>query len=278
MDEIQMNCFIDCHAHLSANEFDDDIGVVLEQAKEVGVKAILGVTEFKSEFQKVMDLSERFPDIVAPCLGIHPVQGDPREKQRPANLEDLVGVEEMIRLHKEKLFAIGEIGLDLTPRYFDPDKKEMQREGQYKVFSRQIELAKELDLPVNVHSRSAGRPTINFLKEHGASKVLLHAFDGKPSVAMQGVEAGYYFSFPPSIVRSEQKQKLAKVLPLSNILLETDSPALGIEKQVRNEPKFIQSSCEMIAKIKGLKPEQVAVETTRNALKLFPKLQRYIKI
>ncbi|XP_028395872.1 putative deoxyribonuclease TATDN3 isoform X2 [Dendronephthya gigantea] len=244
-----MNCYIDCHAHLSANEFDEDIDVVLSQAKEVGVGAILAVTEFKSEFEKVISLSERFPDIVAPCLGIHPVQGDPKKKQRPANPEDLVGVEEFIRLHREKLFAIGE-----------------------------IELAKELDLPVNVHSRSAGRPTINFLKENGASKVLLHAFDGKPSVAMQGVDAGYYFSFPPSIIRSEQKQKLAKVLPLSNILLETDSPALGVEKQARNEPKFIQKSCEMIAKIKGLKPEQVMVETTKNALKLFPKLQRYIRI
>ncbi|XP_028395871.1 putative deoxyribonuclease TATDN3 isoform X1 [Dendronephthya gigantea] len=273
-----MNCYIDCHAHLSANEFDEDIDVVLSQAKEVGVGAILAVTEFKSEFEKVISLSERFPDIVAPCLGIHPVQGDPKKKQRPANPEDLVGVEEFIRLHREKLFAIGEIGLDLTPRYFDPNKKDILREGQYEVFLKQIELAKELDLPVNVHSRSAGRPTINFLKENGASKVLLHAFDGKPSVAMQGVDAGYYFSFPPSIIRSEQKQKLAKVLPLSNILLETDSPALGVEKQARNEPKFIQKSCEMIAKIKGLKPEQVMVETTKNALKLFPKLQRYIRI
>ena len=273
-----MNCFIDCHAHLSAIEFENDLDVVLEQAKKVRVKAILAVTEFKSEFQKVIDLSERFSDIVAPCIGIHPVQGDPKGKQRPANPEDLVGVEEFIRLHKDKLFAVGEIGLDLTPRYFNSDKKDVEREGQYKVFSKQIQLAKELDLPVNVHSRSAGRPTINFLKEHGASKVLLHAFDGRPSVAMQGVEAGYFFSFPPSIVRSEQKQKLAKVLPLSNILLETDSPALGIEKQARNEPKFIETSCEMIAKIKGIKPEQVMLETTRNALKLFPKLQRFIKI
>lgn len=273
-----LKCYIDCHAHLSAKEFNDDIDDVICGAKKVGVRVILAVTEFKDEFQKVIELSQRFPDIIVPCVGIHPVQGDPCQKQRPANVEDLDGVAEFVRAHRDELYAIGEVGLDLTPRYFDTELKVHQRQSQYDVFAKQIELAKELDLPLNVHSRSAGRPTINFLKEHGASKVLLHAFDGKPSVAMQGVDAGFYFSFPPSIVRSEQKQKLAKTLPLSHILLETDSPALGTEKQIRNEPKFIQSSCELIAKLKGLSPEHVMVETSRNALKLFPKLKRILAV
>uniref|UniRef100_A0A3Q3WF07 Uncharacterized protein n=1 Tax=Mola mola TaxID=94237 RepID=A0A3Q3WF07_MOLML len=267
-----MQGFVDCHCHISAGDFDRDIDEVIENSKKAGLLALLAVAEHAGEFEKIIELSQ-FPGFIFPCLGVHPVQKVSPERQRGASLQDLDAALPIIQKYKDQLVAIGEVGLDFTPRYVSSDA---DKEGQRQVLIRQAQLAKELDLP-NVHSRSAGRPTIHLLKEQ-VEKALLHAFDGKPSVAMEGVKAGYFFSIPPSIIRSEQKkQKLVKQLPLENICLETDSPVLGPEKQVRNEPTNISISAEYVSKIKGVSLQMVMEVTTQNALRLFPKLKSALR-
>ncbi|XP_012493778.1 PREDICTED: putative deoxyribonuclease TATDN3 [Propithecus coquereli] len=162
---------VDCHCHLSDPDFD-----------HANIVALVAVAEHSGEFEKIIQLSERYSGFVLPCLGVHPVQGLSLEDQRSVTLKDLDVALPIIEHYKDRLLAIGE----------------------------------------------------------GADKVLLHAFDGRPSVAMEGVKAGYFFSIPPSIIRSKQllslffkKQKLVKQLPLTSICLETDSPALGPEKQCK---------------------------------------------
>uniref|UniRef100_A0A8C1RZ08 TatD DNase domain containing 3 n=1 Tax=Cyprinus carpio TaxID=7962 RepID=A0A8C1RZ08_CYPCA len=260
-----MQGYIDCHCHISAEDFDSvrDIGA--------GLVALLAVAEHAGEFEKIIQLSQRFPGFVMPCLGVHPVQ-DPAQP-RGALPEDLDAALPLIDKYKEDIVTIGEVGLDFTPRVVNSDAG---KDGQRQVLIRQAQIAKELKLPLNVHSRSAGRPTIHLLKELGVENALLHAFDGKPSVAMEGVKAGYFFSIPPSIIRSDQ-QKLVKQVPLESMCLETDAPALGPEKQVRNVPRNISISAEYIAKIKGVPLEKVMEVTTQNALRLFPKLKTFIK-
>lgn len=93
---------------------------------------------------------------------------------------------------------------------------------------------------------------------------------------MEGVRAGYFFSLPPSIIRSGQ-QRLVKQLPLTSICLETDSPALGPEKQVRNEPQNVRISAEYIAEVKGVSVAEVTEVTTQNAMRLFPRLQQLLQ-
>jgi TatD DNase family protein len=133
-------------------------------------------------------------------------------------------------------------------------------------------LSLELDLPLNVHSRSAGHYTVDLLFSAGARRVLMHAFDGKASHAVRAAEAGYLFSVPPSVVRSDQKQKLVRRLPIESLVLESDSPVLGPDRDKRNEPANLVYSRDFIADVKGISPERVDEMTTANARRLFSRL------
>ena len=189
---------VDAHAHLYAAAFDDDLDEVLARAAERGVQAVLCVSETVAEAHRVLELADRHP-LIKPCAGLYPTILD-----RDAAADMLA----FIRRHRDRLAAIGEVGLDYW-KVQDAAGRELQRD----ILAQHVALSVELDLPLNVHSRSAGRHAIAWLQECGAQRVLLHAFDGKAATARAGVEAGYRFSVPPSIVRSPQKQKLVRHLP-----------------------------------------------------------------
>ncbi|XP_010216791.1 PREDICTED: putative deoxyribonuclease tatdn3-A [Tinamus guttatus] len=250
-----------------------DLHEVIEKSRKAGVQAFVSVTEQENEFEKVIGLAERYPGSVMPCFGVHPIQSG-AEGQRSATVQDLESALPLFEKYKDKLVAVGEVGLDFTP-WLAPTA--LQREEQQRVLALQLALAKQLALPVNVHSRSAGRQTIAFLKEEGVQDALLHNFAGRPSVALEGVRVGYYFSFPPAVTGHDQRAKLIKQIPLENICLETDSPSLGPKKEERNEPENIGIVCRYIADVKGVPVERVREATTKNALKLFPKIKQHLK-
>lgn len=246
----------DAHAHLGSAEFAEDLPAVLTRAEAAGVCGIVTVGETLEEAERILSLADRHP-LMKPAAGLYPT------------ILDLAAAESMAALVRRcagRLAALGEVGLDHWAV-----KDEAGWKMQEEILARFVALSNELDLPLNVHSRSAGRHTIAFLRERGARRVLLHAFDGKAGAAAGAVEAGYFFSIPPSVVRSPQKQKLVRYLPLECLLLETDSPVLGPDPGVRNEPMNVVIACRAVADLKDVPPEEVARITTENARRLFPR-------
>jgi TatD DNase family protein len=249
-----MKSLIDTHAHMCDVAFDADRADVLERARMAGITAVLAVGEDLADAEKNLRLAAEHLMIRA-AAGLYPthLSMDLAEKMR-----------DFIRSHTSQIVAIGEVGLD-----YWMVKEESEREIQREIFRGFVELGKELALPLNVHSRSAGRHVVTELLNAAASGVQLHAFDGKLSAAMPAVEAGFFFSIPPSILRSEQKQKLAKNLPLSSLLIETDSPVLGPAPQERNEPANALIAVKVIAELKGITVEEVAEAVADNTYRLY---------
>ncbi len=249
---------VDTHAHICDPVFDQDRAEVLRRAREAGVAAVIAVGESMSDAERNLELATVYPEI-RPAAGLYPTRLDPVEAQTMISL---------IRKRRDLLVAIGEVGLD-----YWVVKEEAERELQREIFTRFVHLGLELGLPLNVHSRSAGRHAIALLLEQGANRVQLHAFDGKAATALPAAEAGYFFSIPPSIVRSRQKQKLVKQLPLSSLLIETDSPVLGPVGDERNEPANALVAVQTIATIKGVRREEVVEVTENNTRSLYGDLE-----
>lgn len=249
-----LNGLIDTHAHLADPAFDADRAEVLERARAAGLSAVITLSETLADARRILALADEHP-MMRPAIGLYPTHLDPDEADAMLAL---------IRRERERLCAIGEVGLDHWKV-----KEPAQQAAQHAIFRQFIDLAREVDLPLNVHARSAGRQAIEMLLEGGASRVQLHSFDGKASKARPAVEAGYYFSIPASITRSRQKQKLVKQLPLECLLVESDSPVLAPNPEERNEPANILAAIRAIADIKHLSVDEVRATVIDNTRQLY---------
>lgn len=244
----------DTHAHLCSPEFTSDLRAVLDRAEEAGVRRVVAVGETVDDARRNLELARSHP-LVAPALGIYPTvlsEGQAEE------------IEQLLRERRDEVVAVGEIGLDHW-KVKETDDLALQE----KLFRRFVRLALELDLPVNVHSRSAGRRTLEVLIEEGARRVQMHAFDGRAAKARPGVDAGYFFSVPPSIVRSRQKQKLVRQLPPECLLLETDSPVLGAVAGERNEPSEVTVALEALCELRDETLADAETRLAENSLRLY---------
>ena len=169
---------------------------------------------------------------------------------------------EFIRKNKNKIIAIGEVGLDFLNEGAD-------RENQKRVFQKFIELAKELDKPLVVHSRKAEKECIEMLEKSNVKKVIMHCFSGKKTLIDKIAGKGWMFSVPASVKYNEHFQNLVKRVDISQLLCETDSPFLHPFREEKNEPSFVVEGYKKIAEIKGMSLIDVEKMVEGNFKRLF---------
>ncbi|MEE9912405.1 MAG: TatD family hydrolase [Deltaproteobacteria bacterium] len=248
---------IDSHAHLEMMEFDSDRREVIERARLAGVDGIVTVGTNLGLSRKALSIAREYENIYA-TIGIHPHDAARAGDQAFDDLRDLA--------RDPKVVAYGEIGLD----YF---RDHSPREKQIEMFARQLELARELRLPVIIHDRDAHDQTLRMVKDSNIRSGVFHCFSGDWSMARQCIDLGFYVSVPGVVTFEKSKvlQEVVRQAPLDSLLLETDCPYLTPvpHRGKRNEPSFIIHTAKKVAEIKGMPWEDLAEAAARNTRKLF---------
>jgi TatD DNase family protein len=257
--------FVDSHCHIDGEAFDGDRDAVVERAKAAGVKMMLTVgtgNPHDGEIGRAVETAERYENIFA-SVGVHPHDAKEYDDKAENYLIDLVK-------SSKKIIAWGEIGLDF---YYDHSPREMQIE----VFKRQIKIARELDLPIIIHSRDADVETVEILTEECSHKDfrggIMHCFGGSPAMAASLMKIGFLISFAGNITfkKAENLRDAARIVPLDKLLIETDCPFLAPvpNRGKRNEPAFVVHTAGFLADFYGIEIEKLANQTTRNFTDFF---------
>jgi len=251
--------YIDSHAHLNFDKFNNDRDEVIKRAKTNGIINIINVGTSLASSHRALNLSQKY-EIIYAVVGIHPHQAKNFSKRSIKVLKDLAKA--------DKVIAIGEIGLDF---YYDNSPREQQKEA----FRQQLRLAKEINLPVVIHSREADQQTIKILKEETMYNynILLHSFTGSKKMAGEALNMGFYFGVG-GIITFNSAQYLKNIIqsvPLSRILLETDSPYLAPapHRGKRNEPLYVIEVAKFITSLKNSSLAKIAEMTTKNTQRFF---------
>ncbi|MBR3206903.1 MAG: TatD family hydrolase [Bacillus sp. (in: Bacteria)] len=249
----------DTHAHLNAEQYNEDLEQVIERAISEKVEKIVVVGFDRPTITRAMELIEEY-DFIYAAIGWHPVDAIDMTDEDLAWIKDLS--------QHEKVVAIGEMGLDY---YWDKSPKDVQKE----VFRRQIALAKEVNLPIVIHNRDATEDVVTILKEEGAAEVggIMHCFTGSLETAKACMEMNFYISFggPVTFKNAKKPKEVVKEIPSDKLLIETDCPYLTPVpfRGKRNEPSYVKYIAEQIAELREISFEELAELTTKNAKKVF---------
>lgn len=280
---------IDTHAHLNFSAFKEDVDKVIKRALENDIWMINIGSQYATS-QRAVDIAPKYYKGVYAAVGLHPIHLEERKVDHSeidsqivfktrAEEFDYEKYKELAR--NPKVVAIGEIGLDYWYKPKTKKKLEQFKEKQGEIFLKQLNLAKELNLPVILHCRLAHNDLLEILnitmKQWGneTMKGVIHCFTGNWEQAQKYLEMGFYFGFNGLIFKKIEGapnwQEIIKKLPLEKILVETDCPYLApppFEGQ-RNKPLYVKYVAQKIAEIKNLSYEEIARITTQNAKDLF---------
>ncbi|HOD93119.1 MAG TPA: TatD family hydrolase [Clostridia bacterium] len=252
------------HAHLLAKQFDHDRDEVIKRALENGIHAVLNVSDdMKSSKESVIFANTH--ERIFSSVGIHPHNGKGFKEEDLDLLETLA--------LDSKTLAIGEIGLDY---YYDFCEKEVQKE----IFAKQLELAKNMGLPVIIHDREAHKDTIDILSSFNKEiKGVMHCYSGSAESAKILLNLGLYISFTGVITFKNANKTIEalKAIPLDRLLLETDCPYMSPEplRGTRNEPKNLIYTARKIAEVKQVQYDILLEQLWENSFNLFEKARRY---
>lgn len=248
--------FVDAHCHLENEKFNDDRDSVVENAKKSGVLAIVNSGTDPDRNRETLALCEKYP-LVRASFGWYPVGNFSNDLDA-----ELKWIEE----HKDVCVSIGEIGLD-----FDTDERKAGFEKQKEMFVKMIRLAKKLGKPIVTHTRKAELEAIEVLEEEGCKgyPVMMHCFCGRKSLIKRCVDNGWFLTVPPVVKRWQNFEVTARLVPLDQLLTETDAPYLSPIRGERNDSSNIPLAIKEIARIKGLDEVVVAKQIFNNAKRFF---------
>ena len=256
---------IDSHCHLDFPVFSTELDAIVARARAAGVERIVTISTLVRQQAELLAIAERFPEVFC-SVGTHPHYA---HEELDVTTADLAA-----RSRAANVVALGEAGLDY---HYDNSPREAQERG----FRTHIAAAREIGLPLVIHSREADDDTARILEEEmgkGAFTAVLHCFTGGRDLARRAVALGHFVSFTGILTfkNSDTLRAIAAELPADRILVETDAPYLapGKLRGKRNEPAYVIETAKVLAETRGVSFDEIARQTTANFYRLFHKVPR----
>lgn len=256
---------VDSHCHLDRLKYDDfpgGIAEVLANAKVRDISHFLCVSIHLQQFKHMMEAIAPFENVYASC-GVHPL-----------NQEETFDYQELLSLaSRDDVVAVGETGLDY---FYASETREIQQVS----FGQHIDVAKQVNKPLIIHTRDAVEDTISIMDKHNAEQVggVFHCFTEDLAMAQKGMERGFYISISGIVTfrNAAALREVVKQVPLDKLLVETDSPYLAPvpHRGKQNQPAYVRDVAEFVAELKGVSLEQLAQQTTANFFDLFSLAKR----